>query len=90
MTPVELHCLDPERNKRRVYRPDVQPDLFGGFLLVRQCGRIGTGGQLRFEFFTNKEQAALVELERIHRLKARRGYRSRPAPLLANCDRRLR
>jgi predicted DNA-binding WGR domain protein len=26
---------------RRFYRLDMQPDLFGGFLLVRQWGRIG-------------------------------------------------
>jgi len=34
--PVELRRLDPTRNMRRFCRLDVQPDLFGGFLLLKQ------------------------------------------------------
>jgi predicted DNA-binding WGR domain protein len=32
---------------RRFYLLDVQPDLFGGVLLVKQWGRIGTQGRIR-------------------------------------------
>ena len=45
MTAVELHRIDPTQNMRRFYRLDMQPDLFGGVLLVRQWGRIGAEGR---------------------------------------------
>ncbi|HTV32678.1 MAG TPA: WGR domain-containing protein [Methylocella sp.] len=35
MTAVELRRVDPVRNMRRFYRLDVQPNLFGGVLLMR-------------------------------------------------------
>ena len=44
---IELRRLDPTRNMRRFYRLDVQPDLFGGFLLLKQWGRIGAGGRIK-------------------------------------------
>ena len=47
MTAVVLHRIDPSHNARRYYRLDVQPDLFGGWVLVREWGRIGTWGQGR-------------------------------------------
>ena len=46
MTAVELHRIDGARNMRRFYRLDMQPDLFGGVLLVRQWGRIGARGRI--------------------------------------------
>ncbi len=36
MTAVTLRRIDDARNMRRFYRLDVQPDLFGGALLLRQ------------------------------------------------------
>jgi predicted DNA-binding WGR domain protein len=39
MSPIELYRIDGARNMRRFYRFDMQPDLFGGFLLVRQGQR---------------------------------------------------
>jgi predicted DNA-binding WGR domain protein len=36
---LELRRIDPARNMRRFYRLDMQPDLFGGVLLLRQWGR---------------------------------------------------
>ena len=33
----------------RFYRLDIQPDLFGGFLLMKQWGRIGARGQIKAE-----------------------------------------
>jgi predicted DNA-binding WGR domain protein len=40
---VVLCRVDDARNMRRFYRLDVQPDLFGGVLLVKQWGRIAKG-----------------------------------------------
>ena len=40
MTAVLLYRVDPSRNMRRFYRLDVQPDLFGFWLLVREWGRM--------------------------------------------------
>jgi predicted DNA-binding WGR domain protein len=34
MNAVELRRIDPAKNMRRFYRLDVQPDLFGGVLLL--------------------------------------------------------
>ncbi len=47
--PVELRRLDPTRNMRRFYRLDVQPDLSGDFLLLKQWGRIGAGGRIKVQ-----------------------------------------
>jgi predicted DNA-binding WGR domain protein len=41
MGAVHLIRIDPARNMRRFYRLDAQPDLFGGFVVVREWGRIG-------------------------------------------------
>ena len=38
---LELRRIDDTRNMRRFYRLDMQPELFGGVLLLRQWGRIG-------------------------------------------------
>jgi len=48
---IELRRIDASQNMRRFYRLDVQPDLFGGVLLVRQWGRIGTHGRTVAEHF---------------------------------------
>ena len=41
MNAVHLSRIDPARNMRRLHRLDVQPDLFGGFAVVKEWGRIG-------------------------------------------------
>jgi hypothetical protein len=41
MSDVTLNRIDPARNMRRFYSLDVQPDLFGGFAVVKEWGRIG-------------------------------------------------
>jgi predicted DNA-binding WGR domain protein len=40
MNAVHLRRVDPARNMRRVYRFDVQPDLFGGVLLMKEWRRM--------------------------------------------------
>jgi hypothetical protein len=44
--PVELRRIDPAKNMHRFYRLDVQPDLFGGVLLMKEWGRIGAHGRM--------------------------------------------
>jgi hypothetical protein len=38
MTALHLRRVDPARNMHRFYCLDVQPDLFGGVLLVKEWG----------------------------------------------------
>ena len=70
---LELRRLDPTRNMRRFYRLDVQPDLFGGFLLLKQWGRIGAGGRIKVERYED-EAPVLDALQRQAERKRRRGY----------------
>ena len=58
MTAVYLRRVDPARNMRRFYRLDIAPDLFGGFLLLKQWGRIGAGGQIKAERYESADLAA--------------------------------
>ena len=70
---VVLHRIDAGRNMARFYRLDVQPDLFGGWGLVREWGRIGRGGQIRLATYAS-EAEALTALDGLRRLKQRRAY----------------
>lgn len=67
MNAVELHRIDTARNMHRFYRLDMQPDLFGGVLLVRQWGRVVA------EHY-DEEAPALAALARQAERKRRRGY----------------
>ena len=73
MTAVTLRFIDPENNKWRFYRLDVQPDLFGQWCLVREWGRIGSQGQTMTTAFPSEVEAELA-LNRLCRSKTRRGY----------------
>jgi predicted DNA-binding WGR domain protein len=73
MTALTLYKVDPERNMRRFYRLDVQPDLFGLWLFMREWGRIGRPGQTREIAFPTIDEARRA-LERQRRAKERRGY----------------
>jgi predicted DNA-binding WGR domain protein len=44
---VQLRRIRPEKNERRFYAMTATFDLFGEAILVRNWGRIGTGGRLR-------------------------------------------
>jgi predicted DNA-binding WGR domain protein len=73
MTAVQLRRVDPARNMRRFYRLDMQPDLFGGVLLVKEWGRIGAHGRTVAERF-DSEPLAADALQRQAERKKRRGY----------------
>ena len=42
---IYLTKIDAARNLARFYSLDLQPDLFGGWALVRRWGRIGRGAR---------------------------------------------
>jgi predicted DNA-binding WGR domain protein len=55
-------------------RLDVQPDLFGGFAVVKEWGRIGArGGRLVGEWHLTEAQA-VAPVQRQAEGKRRRGY----------------
>ena len=68
-----LHRVDQARNMRRFYRLDIEPDLFGGFLLMKQWGRIGAHGQIKAERYDDEALAATA-LQRQAARKKRKGY----------------
>lgn len=70
---LTLRHVDEARNMARFYRLDVQPDLFGGWSLVREWGRIGRPGQVRLDPYPSAA-AAEAALARLRAAKARRGY----------------
>ncbi len=69
-----LHHIEPARQCFRFYRLAVWPDLFGGFSLVREWGRLGQPGKLWLDSYDSQDEAetALVHLARA---KRRKGYR---------------
>jgi predicted DNA-binding WGR domain protein len=73
MSAVTLHRIDPARNVRRYYRLDMQPDLFGLWMFIREWGRIGRSGQTREASFATLDEAHRA-LQRQLRTKEKRGY----------------
>jgi predicted DNA-binding WGR domain protein len=73
---ASLIRVRPECNEWRFYRMEVWPDLFGGALLLRQWGRIGTEGRRRLDPHADPG-AALNALARLAGRKRRRGYQDR-------------
>ena len=73
MTNITLYRIDPDRNMRRYYRLDVEPDLFGHWLLTRQWGRIGSRGQMRVSSFASRDDAECAFAQK-RRAKEHRGY----------------
>lgn len=67
--------IEPARNAFRFYRLAVWPDLFGGYSLAREWGRIGSPGKLRLDSYESEEQA-MAALDRLVHAKGRRGYRA--------------
>jgi predicted DNA-binding WGR domain protein len=74
MSTVHLSRIDPARNMCRFYWIDVQPDLFGGFAVVKEWGRIGARGRMMDEWHMTEAEAHFA-LQRQAERKRRRGYR---------------
>lgn len=74
MSAVYLTHVDPERNMARFYTMSVQPTLFGECSVVREWGRIGTGGQVRETHHTTPQEAQTFAAQ-ILRQKIRKGYK---------------
>jgi predicted DNA-binding WGR domain protein len=70
---VTLRRIDPAKNMARFYAMDVQFDLFGATMLMKQWGRIGTGGRVAGEPYASVA-LALAALRRQAERKRRRGY----------------
>ena len=65
--------IAPAQRQARFYRLEIWPDLFGGFSLAREYGRIGQPGRLQLSPFT-KEDDARRAFARIAGRKRRSGY----------------
>jgi len=70
---VTLRRIDPAKNMARFYAMEVQLDLFGAIMLMRQWGRLGTGGRIAGEPYASIALAKNA-LERQAARKRRRGY----------------
>lgn len=68
-----IRC-DPSRNMARFYRMQISPDLFGGAVLVRNWGRIGTQGQEQRQWWSD-DSCADAALQDWAARKIRKGYR---------------
>jgi predicted DNA-binding WGR domain protein len=73
MDAVHLRRVDATRNMRRFYRIEIETDLFGGALLVKQWGRIGKCGRIVAKRYADAALAAEALQKQID-LKRRRGY----------------
>lgn len=70
---VQLQRVRPEKNERRFYAMTAALDLFGEAILIRNWGRIGTGGRLRRDLCADLN-AAGEALNDLARQKRQRGY----------------
>lgn len=82
MSGVYLTRRDPSRNLARFYRMLIVPTLFGEWVLLREWGRIGSGGTVRADPYPSAG-AALLGMQWIVRAKIRRGYHARGLPELS-------
>jgi predicted DNA-binding WGR domain protein len=60
MKALHLRRIDPARNMRRFYRLDIEPDLFGGVLLMKEWGRIGARGRIMAERYDSEALARMA------------------------------
>ena len=69
-----LEKVEPKQRMLRFYALRVAPTLFGEWTLVREWGRIGSGGTVREDWFGTEEEAQVAMVE-LALQKQRRGYR---------------
>ncbi len=75
-----LEKRQPANNVARFYRMSVMPNLFGEWTLYREWGRIGQGGQVRMDWFSDEGQA-IAALTTLEAVKRQRGYWVEPQQL---------
>ena len=78
--------IDAPANAFRFYALSVAPTLFGDWSLIREWGRIGSGGRLRIDQFDD-EAAAHRALADLVRAKRKRGYAERVADMRMSVSR---
>ena len=61
------------REAPRFVQLTLQPDLFGGWVLLRETGHIGGRSQLRRELFLDEQQAATA-FEKARDSQIKRGF----------------
>src|SRR5690349_23762237 len=74
---ADLVKRDPALRQTRFYRLDIWPDLFGGFSLAREYGRIGQPGRLHLEPFAEIDAARKAFARIVSRKQRRRFPRTR-------------
>ena len=70
---AHLEHREPDLNCFRFYRMDVERDLFGTWVLMRNWGRIGTRGRDRIDSFDSRAAAERAR-DSLSTAKTRRGY----------------
>jgi len=83
---IELHSIEPKRNRFRFYRLAVWPDLFGGFTVMREWGRLAQPGTMRLDSYATEAEAGRA-LDRLRDSKKQRGYQHYLPEVLENAGR---
>lgn len=77
-----IYRQNPEQNVNRFYSVEVALDLFGEACVMRSWGRIGARNgssmTLRYADVSEARQSAA----RLIKSKRRKGYRTRPSPMV--------
>ncbi len=73
---MRIYMQTPALDERppRYYQVMLQPDLLGGWTLVREWGAQGASGRVKRAHFESFEEASQA-LERVRDEQIRRGYR---------------
>jgi predicted DNA-binding WGR domain protein len=73
MSAINLARIDANKNMARFYKIDVQLTLFGEWAVIREWGRIGSGGTVRSTPDGTASEAEAAR-DRQWQIKQRRGY----------------
>lgn len=68
----ELVCIVQELNRKRFYRIEIAPGLFGP-LIIRAWGRLGCKVRVKVEYFASLAEA-LSEANKLYLTKWKKGY----------------
>ena len=70
---IYLTRVEPSQNMHRFYCLDIQPNLFGEWCLIRNWGRIHSGGRSMETPYPTLEEAEKVQ-EKLAKAKRGKGY----------------